>query len=397
MIGQRGRRWARIALAAVTGGALALGAAAPAAAEAPATGVAKAVPGSSVKLLLDGKAKRTSALAIEIEGKRVTAYCIDYHTSVAIDGTYQEGTWDASQVKNLAKVQWVLTHGHPNADSAALLAAAGATMPDGTNEQESVNLLYFGTQTAVWHFSDGIKLGDWVAGRDLLSKSKYDVIKKVHDYLVANATDQPEPRAELSIDPTTATATVGEKAGPFTVKGPAGDITLAVTGGTAVDAEGAPVSTTSNGGQFWLTAEGAGEVSVTASAADSVSFGRVFLYTGKKAAQKLILGGSTGATVTAKAAATFAEAPSPQPSPEPEPTTPQPSPSTPADSPSPSPSTPEESPASPAPSTSPASNDGGLPLTGAPIVTAIAAGLVLLIAGAVTVLVLRRRRVHFTA
>ncbi|GAB3858253.1 hypothetical protein GCM10029963_57670 [Micromonospora andamanensis] len=222
MINQRGRRWARIALAAVTGGALALAAAAPAAAEDPATGVAKAVPGSSVKLLLDGKVKRTSALAIEIDGKRVPAFCIDYHTNVAIDGTYQEGTWDESQVKNLAKVQWVLTHGHPNADPAALLSAAGAVVPAGTNEQESLNLLYFGTQTAVWHFSDGIVLGDWAAGRGLISKPKYDVIKKVHDYLVGNATDQPEPKAELSIDPTTATATVGEKAGPFTVKGPAG-------------------------------------------------------------------------------------------------------------------------------------------------------------------------------
>ncbi|MGC5049960.1 thioester domain-containing protein [Micromonospora sp. DT48] len=394
MIGQRGRRWARIALAAVTGGALALGVAAPAAAEAPATGVAKSVSGSSVKLLLNGKAKQASALAIEIKGKRVPAFCIDYHTNVAIDGTYQEGTWDESQVKNLAKVQWVLTHGHPNADPDALLAAAGATVPDGTSEKDRGNLLYFGTQTAVWHFSDGIVLGDWVAGRDLVSKEKYDVIKKVHDYLIANATDEPEPRAELSIDPATATATVGEKAGPFTVKGPAGEITLAVAGGTAVDAEGAPVTTIGNGGQFWLTAEGTGEVRVTASAADSVSFGRVFLYTGTKAAQKLILGGSTGATVTAEASADFTAAPSPQPS-SPETSTPQPSPSSPADS--PSPSAPEESPSNPAPSTSPASNDGGLPLTGAPIVTAIGVGLVLLLAGAVTVLVLRRRRVHFTA
>ncbi|MCZ7419025.1 thioester domain-containing protein [Verrucosispora sp. WMMA2121] len=394
MIGQRGRRWARIALAAVTGGALALGAAAPAAAEDPATGVAKTVPNSTVKLLLDGKVKRTSALAIKIDGKRLPAFCIDYHTNVAIDGKYQEGTWDESQVKNLAKVQWVLTHGYPNADSAALLAAAGATLPAGTNENVRRNLLYFGTQTAVWHFSDGIELGDWVAGRGLVGKQRYDVIKKVHDYLIANATDQPEPKAELSIDPTSATAQVGAKAGPFTVKGPAGEITLAVTGGSAVNAEGAPVTTTDNGGQFWLTTEEAGEVGVTASAADSVSFGRVFLYTGAKAAQKLILGGSTGATVTAEAKATFT---APQPSPEP--TTPEPTPSTPTESPSPepTPSTPEESPASPAPSTSPASNDGGLPLTGAPIVTAIAAGLVLLVAGAVTVLVLRRRRIHFTA
>ncbi|GIJ36139.1 thioester domain-containing protein [Micromonospora sediminimaris] len=394
MIGQRGRRWARIALAAVTGGALALGAAAPAAAEDPATGVAKSVPDSTVKLLLDGKVKRTSALAIKIDGKQLPAFCIDYHTNVAINGKYQEGTWDESQVKNLAKVQWVLTHGYPNADSAALLAAAGATVPAGTDAKVRRNLLYFGTQTAVWHFSDGIELGDWAAGRGLINKQRYAVIKKVHDYLIANATDQPEPKAELSIDPATATAKVGEKAGPFTVTGPAGEITLAVTGGSAVDAEGAPVTTTDNGGQFWLTTEEAGEVSVTASAADSVSFGRVFLYTGPKAAQKLILGGSTGATVTAEAKATFT---APQPSPEP--TTPEPTPSTPTESPSPepTPSTPEESPASPAPSTSPASNDGGLPLTGAPIITAIAAGLVLLVAGAVTVLVLRRRRIHFTA
>lgn len=370
----------------VAGGALALGFAAPAAA-AETTGVAKSVKGSSVKLMLNGAPKSASALALEIDGKLVPTFCIDYRTNVAIDGKYKEGTWDESQVKNLGKVQWVLTHGYPNADSAKLLAAAGATMPA---KADAKKLLYFGTQTAIWHFSDDVTLGDWVADKGLLGKQQYDVVKRVHDYLVANATDQPEPKAELSVDPASAKATVGEKAGPFTVKGPAGEIALKVSGGTAVDAEGKPVTTTTNGGQFWLVADGAGEVKATLSAEGSVSFGRVFLFTGDRPAQKLILGDSTGETVTAKAEATFTAAPTESPSP----SAPaeSPSPSVPAES--PSPSAPAES---PAPSTSPASNGGDLPLTGSPIATAIAAGVALLAAGAVAVLVVRRRRLRFTA
>ncbi|MFG1775395.1 Cys-Gln thioester bond-forming surface protein [Micromonospora sp. NPDC049051] len=385
MFGQRGRRWAQIALATVAGGALALGSAVPAAA-APADGVAKAT-GFSAKLMLNGKVGTQRSLALKIDGKLVPAFCIDYHTKVAIDGKYEEGTWSESQVKNLGKVQWVLTHGYPNADSAKLLTAAGAAAPA---EAEVDQLLYFGTQTAIWKFSDGITLGDWVDGKGLLVKEQYDVVKKVHDYLVANATDQPEPKAELSVDPASAKATVGEKAGPFTMKGPAGEITVAVSGGSAVDAEGKPVTTTTNGGQFWLTADGAGAVKVTVSAQGSVSFGRVFLFTGNYAAQKLILGGSTGETVTAKAEAAFAAAPAESPSP----SAPaeSPSPSTPAESPSPSAPT-----DSPAPSTSPAGNGGDLPLTGSPIAASIAAGVALLAAGAVAVLLFRRRKLRFTA
>ncbi|MBQ0905981.1 thioester domain-containing protein [Micromonospora sp. U21] len=376
----------------MAGGTLALGVAGPAAAEGPATGVAKAVEGSSVALKLDGKQRTTSALALRIDGKLVPAFCIDYHTSVKLNGKYEEGTWDESQVKDLGRVQWVLTHGYPNAESTALLAAAGVTAPTKIEKKRLDTLLYFGTQTAVWHFSDGIELGDWEQG--LLAPKQYEVVKGVRDYLVAHATDQPEPRAELSVDPASATATVGGKAGPFTVKGPAGDITVAATGGAAVDAEGRPVTTTTNGGQFWLAAEGAGTVTVTLTAQDSVSFGRVFLFTGGKA-QKLILGGSTGATVTARAAADFTAAPSPSVSPSTPAPSATPSPATPSATPSDSSS--PSAPASPAPSTSPASNGGGLPLTGSPIATAATAGVLLLAAGAVAVLMVRRRKVRFTA
>jgi TQXA domain-containing protein/LPXTG-motif cell wall-anchored protein len=316
---------------------------------------------------------------------------------VARDGEYAEGTWSESEVKNLGRVQWVLTHGYPNADRAKLLAAAGATLPAGLSDTRRDTLLYFGTQTAVWHFSDGVTLGEWTRG--LTAAAEYDVIRRVHDYLVRNATDQPEPKAELSLDPASATATTGGRAGPFTVHGPSGEIALKVDGGTAVDADGRPVGTTTNGGRFWLTATAAGRVTVTVSAPDSVSFGRVFLFSGgKNAKQKLILGGSTGTSVTADAAASFAAAPaSPSPSATPSGSpSPSPSPSAPVESPSPSAPAESSSPASPAPSTSPASNGGGLPLTGSPIAMAALAGLALLAFGAVAVLLVRRRKVRFT-
>ncbi|GHJ11956.1 hypothetical protein TPA0907_63230 [Micromonospora humidisoli] len=398
MFGERGRRWAGTVTALVTGGALVLAAAGPAAAEPATKGVARAVPGTSVTLKLDGRAQKTSALALELKDGTVPVFCIDFHTPVARNGEYAEGSWDESEVKNLGRVQWVLTHGYPNADRAKLLAAAGATLPAGLSDSRRDTLLYFGTQTAVWQFSDGITLGDWERG--LTVAAEYDVIRRVHDYLVRNATDQPEPKAELSLDPASASATTGGRAGPFTVHGPAGEIALKVEGGSAVDAEGRPVAATTNGGRFWLTATAAGRVTVTVSAPDSVSFGRVFLFSGgKNAKQKLILGGSTGTSVTADAAATFAAAPaSPSPSASPS-GSPSPSPSPSSSAASPSPSTPADSsspPASPAPSTSPASNGGGLPLTGSPIALAALAGMALLAFGAVAVLLVRRRRIRFT-
>ncbi|MEV6800817.1 thioester domain-containing protein [Micromonospora rifamycinica] len=395
MFVERGRRWAGLAAALVTGGALVLAVAGPAAAEPTVKGVARAVPGTSVTLKLDGRAQKTSALALELKDGTVPVFCIDFHTPVARDGEYAEGTWSQSEVKNLGRVQWVLTHGYPNADRAKLLAAAGATLPAGLPDTRRDTLLYFGTQTAVWHFSDGVTLGEWTRG--LTAAAEYDVIRRVHDYLVRNATDQPEPKAELSLDPASATATTGGRAGPFTVHGPSGEIALKVDGGTAVDADGRPVGTTTNGGRFWLTATAAGRVTVTVSAPDSVSFGRVFLFSGgKNAKQKLILGGSTGTSVTAAAAASFAAAPaSPSPSATPS-GSPSPSASSPVESPSPSAPAESSSPASPAPSTSPASNGGGLPLTGSPIAMAALAGLALLAFGAVAVLLVRRRKVRFT-
>jgi TQXA domain-containing protein/LPXTG-motif cell wall-anchored protein len=351
MFGQRGTRWARLALATVAGAALTLAAAGPAAAEPAATGVPSTVPDGNVTLVLDGKVMTTSSFNLAVGGKNVTAFCIDFHTKIALGKEYGEGSWDASEVKNLGKVQWVLTHGYPNADPVELVKAAGATVPEKTDAPTLAKLLYFGTQTAVWHFSDSIELGDY-AKSELLDQPQYEVVKKIRGYLVANATDQPEPKPSLSISPDKAkTVAVGAKAGPFTVEGPAGKIALSVEGGQAVDANGKPVTETTNGGKFWLTRDGEGAVKVTATGTGSLSFGRVFLYKGDTPAQKLILGGTTGEKVTTKAEADFAQAPA----------------------------------------------GPSLPVTGDSTTLVIGIGILLLVAGAGTVLIVRRRKVRFTA
>lgn len=356
LLGQRGMRWARAAVAAFAGAAVALGTAGTASAEGPAVGVPTAEGGTGVKLMLDGKVSQQAPINFSIGDDKVPAYCIDFHTKIAYGAKYAEGDWDKSQVKNLGKVLWVLTHGYPNGDSTKLLAAAGVERPKGVDDKRLAVLLYFGTQTAVWHFSDGLELGAYTDGKGLLAQPQYEVVSKVREYLVANATDQPEPKPTLTITAAKGTAgKAGEKIGPFTVTGPAGAITLSVEGGKAVDADGDEVTETANGGRFWLTRQSAGEVKVTAKGSGTVSFGRVFLYQGDdKAAQKLILGGSVGEKVAANTAAEFTEAAAP-------------------------------------------GAGGSLPLTGASTGAAVAAGLVLLAAGAVTVVVVRRRRVRFTA
>ncbi|WP_436526595.1 thioester domain-containing protein [Actinoplanes sp. HUAS TT8] len=397
MLGQRGRRWAQATLAAVAGGALLIGSAGPAAADEPTSGIPRSMPNSSVSLLLDGKTVKTGGINLEIKGQEtVPAFCIDFHTPLGTNQGYTEGTWDESEVKNLAKVQWVLAHSYPNGDSAALLQAAGVQMPS-VGQSGRNRLLYFGTQTAIWHFSDGITLGDWNAKARLGDQKEYAVIKGVYDYLTTHATDQPEPAAQLSITPASATAKAGEKAGPFTVAGPAGAVTVAVTGGSAVDADGKPVTTTTNGGQFWLIATGAGKATVKLTAQDSVSFGRVFLYSGgKEKHQKLILGSSVGKTVDASAEATFTAAPSASSS-SPAPETSTSSSSTPPATGSPSASA-SESPSADVPtaSTSPTSG-GALALTGSATGPVIGGGALLLLVGAGLLLMARRRRTRFTS
>jgi TQXA domain-containing protein/LPXTG-motif cell wall-anchored protein len=388
--GEKAVAWRRAAVAATAGAVVALIGTTPAFAADPAT--AQPSGGAAyghVKLKGFDESLDVGPLFLNFDGEKVFAYCIDLHHPVAIGADYQEGSWNEAEVKNLAKVQWVLLHGFPKGDAVKLVTDAGADAA-GIDKNRIGQLLYIATQVSVWHFSDGAELTGRGRGID---RTEYAVVEKVYNYLTTNATDVAEPLSELKIDPSAATATVGDKAGPFTVAGPSGDIKLTVEGGKAVDAAGNPITTVTNGGQFWLTRDGAGDVSATAKAESSHSTGRVFLFQGKQKRQKLILAGTVGDELSARVKADF--------TPKPETTTsatPTPSASTSASA-SPSASTP----ASPSvgPST-PAGGEGGsdggtLPKTGASTFLVVGAGLLLLIAGAVAVLIVRRRRVSFTA
>jgi TQXA domain-containing protein/LPXTG-motif cell wall-anchored protein len=314
-------------------------------------GIAKDAQGKDITYPLvdtSGRKHNAALITLTIDGKAVEAYCIDLKHPLKRD-TYQETAWKTSSVKNLDKVQWLLVHSVPNVAAADVLKAANVERPAGVSDRQLENLVYAATQGAIWHFSDGLEVGE-------SDRPGYATVKAVYDYLVANARSESEPAPTLSITPATATAQVGAKLGPYTVKSSA-PATVTVTGGTLVDANGAKVTgPIANGGQFWVTGDTAGKVTVDATADGKVPIGRVFTFGPKpNDHQKIILAGQAKTTVTAQATGSF-------------------TPKAPA-----APAVPQ------------------LPLTGSSAVGAAIAGALLLVGGGVLLMVLRRRRIRFTA
>jgi len=284
----------------------------------------------------------TAAISLTPVGKDKAslAYCIDFSNPLGREGTvYQEQAWATSGVKNLQKIQWVLTHGYPTVSDSALLEAAKAK----TAGIDPKLVAYAGTQVAIWNLSDGIVLE---AGADATQVA----IKAIYDYLLEKAAAAPsasDPKPTLTITPATAKATVGDKAGPFTVAAPSGDVALAVSGGKLVDQDGKEITKVANGGKFWVTSDKTGTYTVTATGTGNVPSGRIFV--GAADQQKIILAGTIETTVTATATATFEES---------KPT---------------------------------------LPVTGASVITAAVSGIALLVVGGGIMLTMRRRRIKFTA
>jgi TQXA domain-containing protein/LPXTG-motif cell wall-anchored protein len=367
----------RAFVAAAAGIALALVGAAPAMAEGEAIGVTVSKPRyGEVTMKHKGDSIRAtvSPLTLKIGANEVLAYCIDIRTGTNGGLTYEEGDWaeSGSVLKaNLGKVQWVLLHSYPQLKAADVAKTAGLDTT-GRSDADVNELVYTATQAAVWHFSDGaefvkVKDSDFPAGAQAFVQSLYTWLTDEK-----RVTTAPEPQPALSVTPKEAVAEVGKLAGPFKVGGPNAEITITVTGGKAVDKDGKPLTKVVNGTEFYLSRDGVGPVGVRLDTKVDVSSGRVFLFKdGKDKKQKLILAGSTGVPDSASAAARF----QPQP----------------------------ESSTSPSPSVSPSAPAGGsggggnLPVTGASTTIAVGAGLLLLVAGAVAVLLVRRRKVRFTA
>jgi TQXA domain-containing protein/LPXTG-motif cell wall-anchored protein len=238
----------------------------------------------------------------------VETYCIDIHTKLDTKHVYQEGAWDKSEVKNLPLVQWVLHNGYPTVDGASLLDAAKVDAVN-LDEQTLAQVGYTATQAAVWTLTDDFKLADDATNKD---DGIDAAVKGVADYLVANATEMPEMPSEIVIDGPELINTA-EKSGPFTVTTPGGDAELTIKGGKIVDKDDNELTSVPNGGEFWIVPEeGAENIVVDAVSTVAQPTGSVFLATDQNTdqlstksavkSQKLILGasieGEVGTTVT---------------------------------------------------------------------------------------------------
>lgn len=362
LTGVRTNRWLRLAAAVVAGGVMSLGLGGVAAAEPPAEVTPTTTQGLQLINAKNNETVEARIFALPFgpgQGGTQLAYCIEYTVRFQ-GGLYVEKPWKDSGIKNLGKVQWILTHSYPTTTPQQLIQAASAKVPADANEDQLKKIAYAATQAAIWTLTDAdtFALAAWDDAKTDVSETHYNLIRVLHTHLLANAAEQPEAEPTLTIDPQNATGVAGTKIGPFTVKASGGGtVSLKATGGKVVDQNGNAITSVQAGGKFWLTSDNAGTVTVEAEGSGSVPTGRIFVRksdvtapaaTAQQKSQRLILAGSAGRKLKAQATATVKAKPT-------------------------------------------------LPVTGASVTVAVASGVVLLGGGALLLMAMRRRRVNFTA
>ena len=390
----RDRVLSRLVPVFLIGAGLLLGSAAPAvaAAEEPLTGVARP-DGTARTLLLGGKPTVVRGIQMTVDGGRVVpVFSLAYGPgpltgNVAYTGT----TWAAADRTGLPRAQWVIEHGYPSGDRGRLIAAAGVQPPPRASAATVDLLLRLGTQAAIWKRTDGVSLGAWRAGAGLGAQNEYAVVKKVYDYLTRSEETAPEPKRTVTFEEGSFT-----DAPDLTVHGPASTMRVDVENGYALtDSRYSGgtwlITEVVNGGAltFVRTIDAARTTRVTVTAEHAVTPGLVFVARGGTAplTPAVAYGPAVSGSIERKFP-NYGTGPAPQPSPSSggSPTT------SPTTSPSVSPS------ATPGGGTGGGTGDGGgLPVTGASTGTVLGGGLALLAAGAVAVLLVRRRRVRFTS
>ncbi|GAB3975175.1 Cys-Gln thioester bond-forming surface protein [Streptomyces sparsus] len=253
----------------------------------------------------DGETTETGAGLFEMSvagGGSLQTYCIDMHNPTQEQARYQEVPWKTSSLHDnpdASKIRWILQHSYPQVnDLAALAKASGA-------RQLTPQTAAAGTQVAIWRYSDGAD----VSAADPNAE-------KLADHLHEAARDAGEPKASLTLEPPAVSGEPGQRLGPVTVRtgaqtagvSPAPD--AAARGVRIVDAEGEEITSASDGTQLWFDVpEDAPDAatSVTVEAVTPVPVGRTLTGIGEHAtSQTQILAGSSDATVTATATATWA-------------------------------------------------------------------------------------------
>ncbi|MEU8761059.1 Cys-Gln thioester bond-forming surface protein [Streptomyces sp. NPDC048659] len=308
---------ARLAAAALVSGLVAAGSiaiAGPAMAEEISTGGAAATLGSvvdggdiDVKVGKETHTYRGGLFDLSVKGGgSLKAYCIDLFTKTKSGTSYKEVGWDESTLhdnKNAGKIRWILQHSYPEVNDLTALAAK-ANAGRLTNDDAAA-----ATQAAIWHFSDNVETAPKDADAKALAK-----------YLVAEAEKAPtqeEPKASLSVTPTSLAGKSGSRLGPVKVStnAAAGVTKVALSadapqGVKVVNAKGDAVTSVSDGDELFVdvpAGAGDGSAKVSLTSTTKVSIGRVFASTTEKRQQTLILAGSSDSTVTAQIDATWAK------------------------------------------------------------------------------------------
>ncbi|MFC9791619.1 LAETG motif-containing sortase-dependent surface protein [Streptomyces sp. NPDC127584] len=237
--------------------------------------------------------------SMQVEGGgTLQTYCIDLRTPAKHDFDYKEVGWDQSSLhnnENAGKILWILQNGYPKLSAEELGKKVGVDL--------SKNEAAAATQAAIWTLSDDVK-----------ATPKSRDARKLTKKLLDEAVKLEEPKASLSLSPSSVAGKAGERLGPITVSTNAQIAKLATAPGTpdgvkVVDKDGKPVTEAKNGDQVYFdVAAGTpdGTAGLTAEASTKVSLGRAFVSIDGPS-QTLILAGSSESTVNAPASATWAK------------------------------------------------------------------------------------------
>ncbi|MFD6095366.1 thioester domain-containing protein [Nocardiopsis flavescens] len=385
------RAFGRTTVAAGAAALLALGLAAPAAADNAVRAQYTGTTGPDrVQITMDGQNVGATMFQLTLEGgDTLGAYCIDLETSTRNNAWYVEDAWANYPGKGdftaPGKVHWILQNSYPTVPARTL--GQEVDLPR-LSEADAMAA----TQAAIWHFTNGADLGRAPGN-----------VTRVYRHLVDSAQDLPqEPGPSLTVTPGSAEGEAGSRIGGFTIETSAASVPVTVQapeGVELVDLEtGEAVSAVENGDKVGFEVPAgtdAGEASFTLETTAEVSAGRLFKGEDPdKPTQTLITAKTEEVTVSASASATWTagggEEPSPEPTPSEEPTDPEP---TPGPTPEPTPSEEPGEPASPKP-TPPGDdrNEPSLPVTGGALAGLVAAGIAALGAGGGAIYLSRKRK-----
>lgn len=232
-------------------------------------------------------------------GTTVVAYCIDIFTSISEQTGHDlpEVPWATSGIANLDQVSYVLHTYVPGSAGHAGLA--------GTDAQKAAAI-----QAAIWHLTDGFELRT-TSGP---GANHANVVANYQAILASIPAEglPVEPVPSLQLTPPTASAEVGQLAGPFSVQTTGSDLPLVAPAGVeVVDWDtGLPLTTVDDGDQFGVRSSTEGVVEVSASTSATIHAGRVFAKMGKDGkpvVQRLILGQTTTASTSDSVQVTFTQ------------------------------------------------------------------------------------------